>query len=55
MRKDGEPLSTLEGLREALSPHFRLIHREDLPFVIRETARKYQHSVAELSVWEKLR
>jgi 5-histidylcysteine sulfoxide synthase/putative 4-mercaptohistidine N1-methyltranferase len=53
-RRDGEPVRTLEGLREILSPRFRLIHREDLPFVIRETERKHQHTVAELSVWEKL-
>jgi hypothetical protein len=24
----------------------------DVPFVIRETRRKFQHSVAELTVWE---
>jgi hypothetical protein len=24
----------------------------DVPFVIRETRRKFQHTVAELTVWE---
>jgi putative 4-mercaptohistidine N1-methyltranferase len=38
--------STLEWLREKLSPHFVLEHREDLPFLIREHARKFQWSVA---------
>jgi len=27
---------------------------QDLPFVIRETRRKFQHSIAELTVWELL-
>jgi len=50
-REHGEPLSTLAGLRRVLEPRFALIHREDLPFVIRETARKHQHSLAEMTVW----
>jgi hypothetical protein len=25
----------------------------DVPFVIRETARKFQHTVSQLTVWEK--
>lgn len=50
----GENLTTLEGLRDALAPEFtQLGTAVDVPFVIRETRRKYQHSVAELSVWEK--
>jgi putative 4-mercaptohistidine N1-methyltranferase len=38
--------STLEWLGEKLSANFSLEHREDLPFLIREHARKYQWSVA---------
>jgi hypothetical protein len=38
--------STFEWLKEKLSPHFLLNHQEDLPFLIREHARKYQWSVA---------
>ncbi|WP_456451096.1 5-histidylcysteine sulfoxide synthase [Hydrogenimonas sp.] len=53
-KRDGEPVTTLQGLREHLEPAFRLIERRDVPFVIRETARKFQHSVAELTVWERL-
>ena len=52
-REHGEPLSTLSGLRRALEPRFSLLHREDIPFVIRETARKHQHSVAEMTVWQR--
>jgi len=50
-REHGEPLSTFAGLCRALEPRFRLVHRCDVPFVIRETARKHQHSVAEMTVW----
>jgi 5-histidylcysteine sulfoxide synthase/putative 4-mercaptohistidine N1-methyltranferase len=50
-REHGEPLSTLAGLTRTLEPRFSLVHREDIPFVIRETARKHQHSVAEMTVW----
>lgn len=52
-REHGEPLSTLAGLKRALAPGLTLLHREDLPFVIRETSRKHQHSVAELTVWRR--
>jgi 5-histidylcysteine sulfoxide synthase/putative 4-mercaptohistidine N1-methyltranferase len=52
-REHGEPLSTLMGLTRSLEPRFSLVHREDVPFVIRETARKHQHSVAEMTVWRR--
>jgi 5-histidylcysteine sulfoxide synthase/putative 4-mercaptohistidine N1-methyltranferase len=51
----GENYTTLEGLRDSLAPEFRQVGQGvDVPFVIRETRRKYQHSLAELSVWEKV-
>jgi 5-histidylcysteine sulfoxide synthase/putative 4-mercaptohistidine N1-methyltranferase len=52
-REHGEPLSTLAGLTRSLEPRFSLQHREDIPFVIRETARKHQHTVAEMTVWRR--
>jgi 5-histidylcysteine sulfoxide synthase/putative 4-mercaptohistidine N1-methyltranferase len=52
-RAGGEPVYTREGLSEALSQHFRMLgEARDVPFVIRETRRKFQHTVAELTVWE---
>lgn len=54
-KQDGESLTTLEGLKMRLSSHFRLLQApEDVPFVIRETRRKYQHSLAEASLWERI-
>ncbi|MCE9519091.1 MAG: putative 4-mercaptohistidine N1-methyltransferase [Verrucomicrobia bacterium] len=38
--------STLEWLQEKLARHFTLAQRVDLPFLIREHARKFQWSVA---------
>lgn len=50
----GENYSTYEGLRDALAPGLSALGNPvDVPFVIRETRRKYQHSIAQLSVWEK--
>jgi putative 4-mercaptohistidine N1-methyltranferase len=53
-RKDGEPYSTLEALGDLLGEHFDLTGTpEDIPFVIRETRRKYQHSLAQMTVWRR--
>lgn len=50
----GESYGTLEGLRDALTPEFTQVGQAiDVPFVIRETRRKYQHSIAELTVFQK--
>ena len=52
IRKAGEPYFTLEGLRDLLGPHFKLLEEpQDVEFVIRETGRKFQHTVAELTAW----
>ncbi|MBN1948436.1 MAG: putative 4-mercaptohistidine N1-methyltransferase, partial [Candidatus Cloacimonetes bacterium] len=54
VRKDGEPLTTLEGLRGRLSQDFKLIADPvDIPLVKRLTARKFQFDIAEFTIWEK--
>jgi len=50
---NGNEVSTLEGLKEILEKHFELVATEDVPFVIRETPRKYQHTISQMSVWKK--
>ncbi|MFZ4856612.1 MAG: 5-histidylcysteine sulfoxide synthase [Desulfuromonadaceae bacterium] len=51
-REAGEPAWSLDGVKEALAPHFTMAGEpRDVPFVIRETRRKFQHTVAQLTVW----
>jgi 5-histidylcysteine sulfoxide synthase/putative 4-mercaptohistidine N1-methyltranferase len=51
--ESGKEVKTLDTLKEILGDEFELLHVEDKEFVIKETARKFQHSVAEVSVWRK--
>lgn len=54
-KKDGESYTTLDGLQALLGQHFRLMQpAQDVPFVIRETRRKHQHTVAEVTLWERI-
>ena len=53
VKRDGENITTLQGLEEILGKNFKLIDTRDVPFVIQETARKHQHTIAQMSVWEK--
>lgn len=50
---DGLRRITLDGLTVALSTHFDLVQTKDLPFLIREHARKFQWSVAQASLWRR--
>lgn len=51
---NGHPVTVLDGMKQRLSDHFRLAAEpEDIPFVIRETRRKHQHTVAQLTIWER--
>jgi 5-histidylcysteine sulfoxide synthase/putative 4-mercaptohistidine N1-methyltranferase len=53
-RRDGEPFTTLEALRERLQDEFEPWGApRDVPFVLRETARKFQHSIAQMTIWER--
>ncbi|MEK6659830.1 MAG: putative 4-mercaptohistidine N1-methyltransferase, partial [Campylobacterota bacterium] len=51
--ESGKEIKTIDTLKEIFGNEFELIHLQDLEFVIKETARKFQHSVAEVSVWRK--
>jgi putative 4-mercaptohistidine N1-methyltranferase len=52
--RDGQPVQTLDGLKAALEGPFILEKTTNLPFLIREHARKFQWSVAEASVWRRV-
>ncbi len=49
----GNEVRTLDTLKKLLSEEFELIHVQDLEFVIKETQRKYQHTIAEVTLWKK--
>jgi len=51
--ENGEEVRTIDNLKNILNNKFKLLHVEDVEFVIRETQRKYQHSIAEVSIWKK--
>jgi putative 4-mercaptohistidine N1-methyltranferase len=49
--RGGRPVRTFEALRRILSPNFKLARRQNLPFLLREHARKYQLGISEMSAW----
>ena len=54
--RDGQPVLTLDGLRAVLAPHFEMVGAPcEVPFVIRETRRKFQHTLSEASLWRRVR
>lgn len=53
-KKDGESYTTLDGLKDHLGDRFELVQGpQAVPFVIRETRRKHQHTLSELTVWKR--
>lgn len=50
---DGQRVTTLQTLRRILEPDFDLVRTRDLPFLIREHARKYQWSMALATMWTR--
>jgi putative 4-mercaptohistidine N1-methyltranferase len=51
---DGAPQEIGKELEKALGPNFVSKEKKDLPFLIREHARKYQWSVAQATLWRKI-
>jgi putative 4-mercaptohistidine N1-methyltranferase len=49
----GEAKSTLDGIKETLLGAFELRLTKDVPFLIREHARKFQWSVAQATLWQR--
>lgn len=55
-KRDGESHRTLDALHEKLAPHFDAVGSpREVPFVIRETRRKFQHTLSEVTVWRRVR
>ena len=54
VRRGGEPYRTPDALRDLLASHFVMLDApKNVEFVIRETRRKFQHTVAELTAWKR--
>lgn len=51
---EGKEIHGLDGLLLELSNDFKLIAQENVPFIIKETERKHQWTLAHATVWEKL-
>ncbi len=52
--ENGETLSSTQALENALSAQFSRVNAPvEIPFVIRETKRKYQHTLSEFNVFRK--
>ena len=53
-KDNGENKTTLDGLHEILKDNFKMFAEPvDIPFVIRETVRKHQHTIAQMTFWQK--
>ncbi len=53
--QNNRPVTVLDGMREILELNFELMQEPlDLPFVIRETQRKFQHTFAEATAWRRI-
>ncbi|RUS87325.1 hypothetical protein EGW08_004937 [Elysia chlorotica] len=50
---NGEAITGFKGLQKELATYFDLIEQVDMPFFIRETARKNQWTVAHATVWRR--
>lgn len=51
--QDNKEIKTLDTLKENLQNEFELVDTIDVPFVIKETNRKYQHTLSQMSIWKK--
>ncbi len=52
--ESGKEVYTLDTLISILKEHFTLVETKNIEFVIRETPRKFQHTISQMSIWKKL-
>ena len=51
--ENGDEVYTIDSLKAVLQEKYDLIHTQDLEFVIKETRRKFQHTISQVSIWRK--
>eukprot|EP00670_Eutreptiella_braarudii_P006215 CAMPEP_0174284918 /NCGR_PEP_ID=MMETSP0809-20121228/7113_1 /TAXON_ID=73025 ORGANISM="Eutreptiella gymnastica-like, Strain CCMP1594" /NCGR_SAMPLE_ID=MMETSP0809 /ASSEMBLY_ACC=CAM_ASM_000658 /LENGTH=819 /DNA_ID=CAMNT_0015380573 /DNA_START=40 /DNA_END=2499 /DNA_ORIENTATION=- len=54
MEVNGQECKGVDGLRAALGDAFEYVEERDLPFSLREHARKYQYVVGHVTVWRRI-
>ncbi|MBK5196553.1 MAG: putative 4-mercaptohistidine N1-methyltransferase, partial [Proteiniphilum sp.] len=53
-KKDGEPVTSLDGIKDALAPHFDLYRDPlDLPLSLKISTRSTEKRLMEVTVWKK--
>ncbi len=53
--KDNKEVKTFDTLKNNLDKNYKLLDLIDIPFVIKETSRKFQHTVSQMSIWKKVK
>ena len=51
--ENGDEITGFVSLKRILAPYFDLVEELDMPFIIRETVRKHQWTVAHATVWRR--
>lgn len=51
---NGTPVDSFDALSKFIvsTSNLKLVHREDIPFLIREHERKFQYGVSDCTIWE---
>ena len=53
-RRDGEPFTSLDAMKEILGKNFQLDSEPiDIPFILRQNARIFKHGISQVTVWRK--
>jgi putative 4-mercaptohistidine N1-methyltranferase len=51
----GTPITSLVGLKKKLAKHFDAVSEpQDVEFVIRKTARTFQHNISQVTLWRRV-
>ena len=45
---------SFSSIHQLLRPRFLLLHRQNLPFLLREHRRKFQYTFAEATLWQRI-
>jgi hypothetical protein len=51
--RDGCAIRSEDGLRAVLEGEFSLIEAHDMPFLLREHARKFEYVVSRVTIWQR--